>query len=181
MNLHRSNLHRFTGPLADLTLVAFVVLFVWSLPRLPDPVVSHIGLSGPDGWMPRPWFIATFAGCFLAFEAFFRWGLGALMARTPARLANVPNRSYWMATKERQAEAHRRMLRLADPSRLFMNAVLLLAYHACVQASGVAVPFTLPIGTFGLLVGGGSVLYTVAVIAWVRTAFRVPPEAAPAS
>lgn len=174
------NLHRFTGPLADLTLVAFLALFTWSLPRLPDPVVSHIGLNGPDGWMPRPWFIATFLGSFLAFEAFFRWGLGAMMARTPPRLTNLPNRAYWMATKERRTDAHARMLRLAAPSRLFMNAVLLLAFHACLQASGVAVPIHLPIGTFGLIVGGGSVLYTVAVIAWVLTAFRIPSEATPA-
>ena len=163
--------------MADVTLVVYLAFLAWSLPQLPELVVSHIGADGPDGWMSKGWFVATFAGTVLSLEALFRWGMPALMRRTPPALMNIPNRGYWMATPARQDEARMRVLALLGPTRLFMNAVLLLALHACVQASGVPVFVELPLNWLGLAIGGSTLLFTGAVFGWAFTTFKVPQGA----
>ena len=165
-----------TNGAATLLLVAFLALLLWSIPQLPEQVVSHMNAQGPDGWMPRKWFVALFAGTVLGFEALFRWGIPAMMRRTPKALVNIPHKSYWMSTPDRQRVAYHRVLGLIGPSRLFLHLVMLIALYACLQATGLPLPVHLPLGWLGFIIGGGSLVFTVGVFAWALIAFRPPKD-----
>lgn len=170
------NLNRLSARLADVAALAFFGLLLWSHPQLPERVVSHFGANGPDGWMAKNTFVAVFAGSVIGFEALFRWGLPALMRRTPSQLVNMPYKSYWMATPDRQQLAYEKVLGIIGPSRLFFTVVMLAALHACVQASGVPVFVEAPIEWFGFAVGVGTLVYSAAVFVWAFRAFKPPVE-----
>ena len=170
------SLTQLSGRVADFALVAFFGLLLWSMPQLPEHVVSHFGADGPDGWLPKNTFVAIFAGSVIGFEVLFRWGLPTLMRRTPSQFVNLPYKSYWMATPERQQTAYEKVLDVVGPSRLFFAVVMLAALHACVQASGVPVFVEARIEWFGFAVGVGTLLYSGAIFVWAFRAFRPPAE-----
>ena len=86
--------------LGYLSLLAVVLLAMvqqviyW--PQLPERVASHFGPNGqPDGWMPKPVFVAFMVGIQLATPCFML-GVSRLTSVLPESLVNIPHREYWL-------------------------------------------------------------------------------------
>lgn len=125
------------GPLL-ITLGIAIALFlrvalVWS--ELPDTMASHFGAGGrPNDYMskvPFFWFLAVSAGGSIALV----FAAAGMLKRLPARWINIPNRDYWLATRERREVA---MDRIAAPMAwigLLTAALLAVAVEFTIKAN----------------------------------------------
>jgi uncharacterized membrane protein len=69
--------------------------------ELPERVASHFDLAGrPDDYQSRLQFVLT-AGLLDVMLLILFLALPALIARTPVRMVNLPNKEYWFAPERR--------------------------------------------------------------------------------
>lgn len=90
-------------------LAAFVAALVGGGLALPDRVPLHFDLHGdPDDWASRGDALLTM-GIIGGAVAVMFGALALASARIPVRMFNVPDRDWWAATADREAELRRRM------------------------------------------------------------------------
>lgn len=81
---------------------------------LPDLVPSHFNAAGrPDAWSAKDSFIGVYLAATALCGVIFG-GMGAVTARLPVSLINLPNKNYWLSD-ERKSE-----------TLSFLNAFMLL-------------------------------------------------------
>lgn len=77
----------------QLSVVAAVVVVVWSATRLPDRVAIHFGTNGSaDRWVSRTEAIVT-SGVLVLGLALLFWGLGRWLPKLPMSMVNLPQAS----------------------------------------------------------------------------------------
>lgn len=107
-------------------LLGFVLLSLVEAARqwnsAPGRVPSHFDAAGrPNAWLSRDDFFILQIGVTLLVAALFI-GMPRLLRSTPARLINLPNKSYWLAPERREET----MDRLASSFDVFACATVLL-------------------------------------------------------
>jgi uncharacterized membrane protein len=158
-------------PARPAPIIVFVLLCLglagtaaYYLPVLPDRLATHFDAAGhANGWSDHTGFIESVAALVLIMAAIF-FG-GGLIGRTPDRLINLPNKSYWLAPERRdQALAF-----LRDWLRWFVVltlAMLTLVIGMALRAN-LATPPQLP-GYVNWLIAA----YAVLVLAMLLVVFR---------
>lgn len=138
----------------------------------PGLVPSHFDAAGsPNAWSSRDEFFTFQVAVTLGVAALFI-GIAWLLKSTPARLINLPNKSYWLAPERREET----MDRLASSFEVFACAtvlLLLVVFELTSRASRggtLATNHFLPVLVAYLVFSAG---WTVALI---RTFANVPNE-----
>jgi hypothetical protein len=142
---------------------------------LPERVPTHFDAAGrADGWSTRTGFALELGGLSLFLCGLFG-ALGALVARLPTSLVNLPNRDYWLAP-ERRAESLRairdRLHSLGAATEVLVLGLVLY----CVRASRSEEAQTGPDPTTWVLLLG----YLAFVAGWIvslHRRFAKPPRA----
>lgn len=146
---------------------AFVVSLVVAGSLFPRRVPIHFDLGGhPDQWLARTDTLVLLA--IIGLTAGLVFGvLGAGATRIPVRMFNVPDRDWWAASPEREAELRRRlrtdMFALGGGLLLFLAALTALL----LRASRMDDPHL--DGWFVAVL----VLFVVALLGWVVHLVRV--------
>ncbi len=157
--------------LLGLVLVSLVeAVRQWN--SAPGIVPSHFDAAGsPNAWSSRDAFFAFQVAVTLGVAALFL-GIAWLLKATPARLINLPNRSYWLAPERRDET----MDRLASSFEVFACAtvlLLLVVFELTSRASRggtLGTNYFLPVLVTYLVFSAG---WTVALI---RTFVKIPNE-----
>jgi uncharacterized membrane protein len=138
----------------------------------PGLVPSHFDAAGrPNAWSSRDEFFTLQVAVTLGVAALFI-GIAWLLKSTPARLINLPNKSYWLAPERREET----MDRLASSFEVFACAtvlLLLVIFELTSRASRggtLATKYFLPVLVSYLVFSAG---WTVVLI---RTFANVPNE-----
>jgi uncharacterized membrane protein len=85
-----------------LFAAADALLSAYYWPRLPEVVAQHFGADGrPNGWASKSFFF-IFVWTLIAGMGALFFGLPKLLRKVPFALVNIPYKSYWEATLERQ-------------------------------------------------------------------------------
>lgn len=135
--------------------------------RFPRRVAIHFDLSGqPDDWLSRSDALVLMSIIGLSGGLIFGL-LAAGASRIPIRMFSVPDRDWWAATPEREAELRRRMrtdmFGFGGVYLLFLAALTLLTLRASLMAEP-----HLDGWFVALLVG-----FAVIVVGWVLYLVRV--------
>ncbi|TYL46273.1 DUF1648 domain-containing protein [Nocardioides sp. BGMRC 2183] len=144
--------------------VVYAAAWLVAYLELPDRVPLHFGVGGGvDRWGEREDALITFAVLGIAMTALFA---GVAYARIPTSMLNVPHKSWWTATPEREQRMRMMMredgLRLGAVTLLFLAVALLLT----VRASALAEPHL--DAWFAVALG----LYCVVMIGYTVYAYR---------
>ena len=142
---------------------------LWS--AAPAIMASHFDARGlPNGFASK----GAFFGIHLAITiliAVLALGLGAILARVPVGLINLPNREYWLAP-QRRAETVERLASFTDI--LFTGTlVLLLAAFELAVAANARRPVVFDSAVMWPLLAA-YLIFTFGGIAWLFRAFRLP-------
>src|ERR1035437_6154230 len=168
---YRCGMRRTRFFLLGLVLVSLVeAARQWNL--APGRIPSHFDAAGrPNAWSSRGEFFAFQIAVTLGVAALFV-GVAWLLKSTPARLINLPNKSYWLAP-ERRGET---MYRLASSFEVFACATVLLLLVVFELTSLAGRGGTLDTSVFLPVL----VLYLVFSAVWtvvlIRTFANVPTE-----
>jgi hypothetical protein len=157
-----------------LAYLASVGSVVATLGALPDPVASSFGAGGrAQGFMSRTAYGALFVGLAVGLPALLAGALAWLPRRHP-RLANIPNRDFWLAPERRAGV----LARLERTGFLLGGgaAVFLAVVHALVLRANAHDPPRLANGPFAACVIG-FVALTLGVVLRLYAALAATPRA----
>ena len=161
--------------LACLVAVA-IAQRAYYIPRLPDRVAAHIGLSGEvDQWQDREEAVAGSAQGWLVVPSIFA-GIALLSVLAvrflPYPFVNLPNKDYWLATPRRRGRA------------VVVVLVFFLGFLGTGVAAGVAITeefvrasFSGRSPGFGVPIMVGILVAVAAQIVWLVVRLSRPREA----
>lgn len=148
---------------------AYVALWGWAYPRLPERVATHFSLTGiPDGFSGRAEFVMWYS-LMLVLVASGLLVLARVLPRMPPELINIPHREHWL-------EPPRRASTLRYVERLVLE-ITAVTVGLLVAVAGVVIAHDLGRGDrlgggFGLLVGA-YLAYVLGRVVTTHLRFRV--------
>lgn len=167
-----ATLRSLSVPLGFLfgSMAAYVADSAYHYPLLPARIASHFGPDGrADGWMEKGAFMVT-GLILMGFTTATLAGTGALLARTPNELINLPNKEYWLAP-ERRTET---LAAVADQMNWVgaaTNLLLVALFHLIYRANLTPDP---RLGTMPMLYVAAYLAYTTFWAVSLMRRFRKP-------
>jgi uncharacterized membrane protein len=142
-----------------LFVLADALVWAYYWPRLPHILAQHFGADGrPNGWATKESFFFFMGALVLGMGAIF-FGLPKLLRAMPFSLVNIPYKSYWEATPERQLQAwditeqHMNWIGLAVVALLSLTAHLVIRANLTGGPLGNAQFVTVLVAFFGFMLG----------------------------
>ena len=98
-----ANTLRISRMIFAIVLAVALGQIIYYYPHVPHIVASHFdGAGNPNGWSSRPGFFAVYVGVLLLTIVVFAL-VPFWLGRTPTPRLKLPNREYWLSTKNREA------------------------------------------------------------------------------
>ncbi|MDP9267798.1 MAG: DUF1648 domain-containing protein [Acidobacteriota bacterium] len=118
-----------------LFAVADALISTYYWPRVPEMMAQHFdGAGHPNGWATKSGFF-IFMGMLIAGLGVVFFGLPKLLRKLPFALVNIPYKSYWEATPERQKRAWDMTEQQMNWFAVALNALLTFTLYLTLAAN----------------------------------------------
>src|SRR5688572_20205718 len=136
---------------------AFLAYLAWVLP---DRMISRADFHGtPTSYMSKTAFIVMSAVLLAANNVLFGWLFRLRPGDAGFKYVNLPHKTYWLSTPERQAQARVRVTRVAAMTALYVNGISLAILYQTYWYHFRNVPCPRPLALLaGILAAGGALI-----------------------